>query len=187
MKGPRIEPVGAAEGLNDPVVDAAIRPEPEIVSVNSKTASGNKAAKTLFILACSAVLIGLLAWLGQSYLNTWKQSAKSPKREFGVEIDPMNPEATRAAVAKVGAATGKPPPQPAPLPATPPGPSDNDGVRAIRGADGKVMTDPQGRALGVDPTGKVVPVPARRLTSASRSNASCSAAPAKSLRRVVIR
>lgn len=161
MKEPRIEPVGAVEGLNDPVVDdAAVRPEPEIVSVNSKAASGNKAAKTLFILACSAVLIGLLAWLGQSYLNTWKQSAKSPKREFGVEVDPMNPEASRAAVAKVGAATGKPPPQPAPLPATPPGPSDNDGVRAIRGADGKVMTDPQGRALGVDPTGKVVPVPA---------------------------
>lgn len=147
-----------APGLNDAsITDSA--PAPEIVSVNSSNGGGSKAAKTVFILLCSAVLVFLLAWLGQSYLNAWKQSAKGSKKESGAEVDPMNPEATRAPVTKVGAASGRAPPlQPTP-PATP-GTSDNDSVRAIRGADGKVMIDPQGRALGVDATGKVVPVPA---------------------------
>ena len=135
-------------------------PAAEIVSVNNGNVGGSKAAKTLFILLCSALLIGLLAWLGQNYLNAWKQSAKGGKKEIGAEVDPMNPEATRAPVTKVGAASGKAPPLQAASPAAAPGANENDGVRAIRGADGKVMTDPQGRALGVDTTGKVVPVPA---------------------------
>lgn len=162
----RIEPpLGAADGtapaagLNDaPLADGA--PAPEIVSVNSSTGGGSTVAKTLFILLCAAVLVGLLAWLGQNYLNAWKQSAKGAKKEIGAEVDPMNPEATRAPVTKVGAASGRAPPLQGATPAAGPATHDNDTVRAIRGADGKVMTDPQGRALGVDTTGKVVPVPA---------------------------
>lgn len=135
--------------------------EPEIVSVNSKdTKTGNKAGKTIFILVASAMLIGLLSYLGQNYLNAWKQSAKGGKREVGTEVDPMNPEAARVPVTQVGAATGNPPPQfidPAAEPAATP---DNTGVRPIRGANGEVVTDAQGRALGVDTTGNVVTVPA---------------------------
>ena len=137
----RIEPpLGAADsnaptaGLNDaPLTDGAAAPE--IVSVNSSTGGGSTVAKTLFILLCAAVLVGLLAWPGQNYLNAWKQSAKGAKKEIGGEVAPMNPEATRAPVTKVGAASGRAPPLQGATPAAGPATHDNDTVRAIRGAD----------------------------------------------------
>lgn len=131
----------------------------EIQSVNSKPGPGNKVGKAVFILVCAALMTLILALVGQSYLNSWKQGAKG-KRNLSGEVDPMNPEATRAPVTRVGAATGKPPPQVETAPAKQPGVPENDGVRPIRGADGKVLTDPQGRGMGVDTTGKVVAVPA---------------------------
>lgn len=173
MSEQRIEPQAGAAGAGDAPVDRGAV-QPEIVSVNSKNVGQSRVGKTLFILVCAAVLVGILGYLGQSYLNAWKQSAKPGKRDSG---DELNPEGSRLTVNKVGAATGKPPPQIATEPAPKPGPSENDGVRAIRGADGKVMTDPQGRALGVDNAGKVVPVPAIATLPAATPVAQAPAGP----------
>lgn len=136
--------------------------EDDIVSVNSKEArTGNKAGKTVFILVVGAIIVGLLTYLGQTYLNAWKQSAKgSNTRVAGSEVDPMNPEATRVPVTQVGAATGNPPPvfiDPAREAEVL---QDKPSIRPIRNQNGEIVLDAQGRALGVDATGAVVTVPA---------------------------
>ncbi|MGL4576754.1 MAG: TrbI/VirB10 family protein, partial [Burkholderiaceae bacterium] len=45
------------------------------------------------------------------------------------------------------------------VPSMQPGAAREDGIRPLRGADGKVIVNPQGRAMGVDKQGNVVEVP----------------------------
>ena len=133
---------------------AGNEPPAEIQSVNSKKTGGNRTGKALFLLVCAALMFGVLAWVGQNQLNFWKSGLRNTKKG---EAESMSPEKSGTSITKVGAATGKAPPileTPVPEVAT------TDGLRVIRGADGKVITDPQGRALSVDPNGNVKPVPA---------------------------
>jgi type IV secretion system protein VirB10 len=137
----------------------------DIVSVNKKGSADNKLAKGLFLLLAGAVLVGVIAWFSQNWLNARKAQLREntgPKaREDTAQV--FNPEKTGTAPAKpkLGAESGAmPPSQLAAANPTPPGMSHEDGIRPLRGADGKVMVNGQGRALGVDKDGKVVEVPA---------------------------
>jgi type IV secretion system protein VirB10 len=131
----------------------------KIVSVNAKGAeSGNKVAKSLFIIACLAILIGALAFFGQNFINSKKAAAKEGKSKAD-QADLLNPERTVLTKAQVGAASGKPPPAEPTAPIASPGFQPQKGIRPIRGADGKVMLNAQGKPMGVDENGNVVDVP----------------------------
>jgi type IV secretion system protein VirB10 len=139
-------------------------PTEDIVSVNSKksSADSNRVAKSLFILLSCAILVGLLVWFSQNWLTQKKQQLRPETAKSGAPgPDLMNPEKTgnTAALPKLGSASGNPPPsQPA---QTRPGEAESpDGIRPIRGNDGKLMVNAQGRAMGVDRNGNVVEVPA---------------------------
>jgi type IV secretion system protein VirB10 len=171
--------VGSFEpGAADPSLDA------EIVSVNSKSNQASaKTGKALFIIVCLAMSVAALFYMGKSYVDGAKASARAGKaKNTGDEVDPLNPEATKGpTIAKLGAASGKAPPKvEEPVVPRTPGIPETQGVRPITGADGKVMVDPQGRALGVDPSGKIVQVPAIALVGGevSKSSGSPSAAAA---------
>ena len=149
--------------VNSEMPDPALAAPEDIVSVNAKKASsGNKAAKSIFVLTASALLLGGATMFGQHWLAAKKDSMKSSGASSSTAEAPnlLNPEKTgvTAQAAKLGAASGSPPPEPK---VERPGPKENAGdVRPMRGADGKVLVDAQGRAMGVDPSGNVVAVPA---------------------------
>lgn len=138
----------------------------DIVSVNKKGSKpDNKVAKGLFILFVCAILVGLLAWFSQNWLNTRKAQLRenSTPRAAADTSKVFNPEGTGTAVPgpKLGAESGATPPSmTAATTALRPGASRADGVRPLRGADGKVMVNAQGKAMGVDGEGNVVEVPA---------------------------
>jgi type IV secretion system protein VirB10 len=156
--------------VNDPkdgqldALSASPELDKDIVSVNSNVGgSNNKTGKAIFLIVCTAIAISAMVYLSKSYLDGAKASARAGKaKNTGDEVDPLNPEATKSpGIAKVGAASGRPPPRvEEPVVARTPGPVEPSGVRPIKGNDGKVMLDPQGRALGIDPAGQIVPVPA---------------------------
>jgi type IV secretion system protein VirB10 len=156
----------AASGPNDATDLNAFPPEqmPEIVSVNKKGSGGdNKIAQGIFILVIGSLLVGALVFFGQKWLNDRKAAmrANNAPRTAESRADPFNPEKTgfRAPKPKLGADAG--PPVLAAAPAqSQPGALRNDGIRPLRGADGKVMVNAQGRAMGVDSQGNVVDVPA---------------------------
>jgi type IV secretion system protein VirB10 len=159
VNAPNDDPKGAI-----PPLSASPELDKEIVSVNTKTGqSNNKTGKAIFLIVCTAIAISALVYLGKSYVDGAKASARSGKsKNTGEEVDPLNPEATKGpSTARLGAASGKAPPKvEEPVAPRTPGPAEQSGVRPIKGNDGKVMLDPQGRALGVDPSGQIVPVPA---------------------------
>jgi type IV secretion system protein VirB10 len=139
-------------------------PTPEIVSVNKKGSAGdNKIAKAVFILVIGSLLVGVLVFFGQKWLNDRKASmrANNAPRTAETGADPFNPEKTgiKAPKPKLGSDAGPPPVAAAPA-LNQPGAVRNDGIRPLRGADGKVMVNAQGRAMGVDSQGNVVDVPA---------------------------
>jgi len=151
---------------DDPAnLNAAPASPEDIVSVNKKGTSDNKFAKAIFILLVSAVMIGVLAWFSQNWLNTRKAQMKANSGPKAAEdtSQVFNPEKTGAAAPKpkLGSDSGMAPPSQAPTTnAIQPGAVRDDGVRPLRGSDGKVMVNGQGRALGVDKSGNVVEVPA---------------------------
>ena len=156
--------VGA--GPLDPSDLNASPPEPiqEIVSVNKKGSAGdNKIGKAIFVLVIGALLVGVLVFFSQKWLNDRKAAmrANSAPRTAETGADPFNPEKTgsKAPRPKLGADAGQPPVVPSPA-AVQPGDQRKDGIRPLRGADGKIMVNAQGRAMGVDSQGNVIEVPA---------------------------
>lgn len=137
----------------------------DIVSVNRTGRESNKFAKASFLILVGAVLVGVLAWFSQDWVNNRKAAMQAdnglkPNEETGKVF---NPEKTGAAAArpKLGSDSGLPAPSQAAAPSpTQPGAAREDGVRPLRGSDGKVMVNAQGRAMGVDKEGNVVEVPA---------------------------
>lgn len=152
--------------LNDPAFQpySSAQPQEDIVSVNKKgAAADNKLAKGIFLLVVGSILVGGLTWFGQSWLDAKKTAARAGSAPKAGEptADLFNPEKTGKLTEnrKIGAAAGGLPPgqQDAGV-AAPVDPKDC--VRPLRGADGKVMVDPQGQALAVDCDGKMIAVPA---------------------------
>jgi len=154
---------GLSPEVTSEMPDPALAAPDDIVSVNAKkSSSGNKAAKSIFVLTASALVLGGATMYGQHWLAAKKDAMKPAGASNSTAEAPnlLNPEKTGATVqaAKLGAASGSPPPEPK---VERPGPKENAGdVRPMRGADGKVLVDAQGRAMGVDPSGNVVAVPA---------------------------
>lgn len=139
-------------------------PTPDIVSVNKKGSAGdNKIGKAIFILVIGSLLVGALVFFSQKWLNDKKAAmrASSAPKTAEAGADPFNPEktGTKAPRPKLGADAAAPVVADAPA-ATQPGSFRKDGIRPLRGADGKVMVNAQGRAMGVDSQGNVVEVPA---------------------------
>lgn len=143
------------------------QPEPvgsdDIVSVNKRGKSDNKLGKAVFVLVVGGVLVGILAWFSQDYFNARKAQFKASSGPKAAEdtSQMFNPEKTgnQGARPKLGAENGLLPPSQAER-AGQPGPAKDDGIRALRGSDGKVMVNAQGRAMGVDKDGNVIEVPA---------------------------
>lgn len=160
-----IEP-GDPSQLNAPAGPETV-PEvaEDIVSVNKKGKSDNKVAKAVFLLVVGAMLVGVMAYFSQVWLNNRKAQMRANSGPKAAEdtSQVFNPEKTGAAAPKpkLGAESGLPPPS-ATAASGPmaPGASRDDGIRPMRGADGKVMVNPQGRAMGVDKDGNIVEVPA---------------------------
>lgn len=158
-----IEP-GDPSNLNAP--PAAPEVVEDIVSVNKKGSSENKFAKAIFVLLVASVLIGVMAWFSQNWLNTRKAQMKASSGPKAAEdtTQVFNPEKTGTAIArpKLGSDSGFPAPSQQAAASNPiqPGAVRNDGIRPLRGADGKVMVNPQGRAMGADKDGNIVEVPA---------------------------
>ena len=136
----------------------------DIVSVNKKGSSDNKFAKAIFFLLMGVMLVGVMAWFSQNWLNTRKAQMKANSGPKAAEdtTQVFNPEKTGTSVAKpkLGSESGLPAPSLAAAanPVQPGAPRDD--CRALRGADGKVMVNAQGRAMCVDKDGNVVEVPA---------------------------
>jgi type IV secretion system protein VirB10 len=136
----------------------------DIVSVNKKGSSNNRFAKGIFWLLVGATLVGGLAWFSQNWLNTRKAQMKANSGPKAAEetTQVFNPEktGTTAAKPKFGSDSGLP----APSQAAASGPAQSgaarDDCRPLRGANGKVMVNAQGRAMCVDREGNVVEVPA---------------------------
>jgi type IV secretion system protein VirB10 len=148
-----------------PHVEPPLLAADDIVSVNKKGSSDNKVAKGIFLLVAGAVLVGVLMYFSQNWLNARKAQMKTNSGPKAAEdtSQVFNPEKTGAVAPKpkLGSDSGAPPPsQVAVATAIQPGASRNDGIRPLRGADGKVMVNAQGRAMGVDKDGNVVEVPA---------------------------
>lgn len=136
----------------------------DIVSVNSKSANkqGNLAAKSLFVILATALVIGLLLWFGETWV-TDKKNALRPvgNKPTAESADLVNPERSVALgnKPKLGAEGGPPPPD---LSGVKPGAAEpmTDGIRPLRDASGKIILNAQGRAMGVDASGRVVEIPA---------------------------
>jgi type IV secretion system protein VirB10 len=151
------------------VNDGAVPVEPvhandTIVSVNAKSAriGSNRTSKAAFILVASAALIGLLLWFGQAWVKAKKQSLKPDFAQAGVESpDLLNPEGTGKTMPKLKLGADGAPLTSSLQPKTrPPALESFDGIRPLRGADGKIVVNAQGRSMGVDREGNIVEVPA---------------------------
>lgn len=154
---------------NDPLTahTTSAAPVEDIVSVNSKKSTDNKIGKSIFILIVGAVLVSIVVYFGQFKLNELKHSAKqtsAPKTEED-KANFFNPEKTNQPenIPKLGAQASLVPPSVAQAKDTQPAPVQDDTLRPIRGADGNVMVNAQGRALAVDKGGRVVEVPPIQL------------------------
>ena len=167
-------PANTSDG-GDSVADGAAgtmpRDDDAIVSVNAQSvAKGNRAAKATFIVVSGALVIGALALFGQSWLTNAKNSARGALGQRGQEErqDLANPEASKrtGSAPKVGAAgqrlgvVGAGTPTAAASPAGEKPCNFTPGGRLLRGKDGKVVTNPQGRALCIDAQGNVIEIPA---------------------------
>lgn len=151
-------------------VDATAQPDAAlndgIASVNAGSASKDSGIKkTIFIIVLILIIAGGLTFFTQRYLAKMKQQLReTSKKPTAEEVNVFNPEGSRvvAPVAKVGSAGNAPPPEP-------PGAKEalattsQETVRPMRGPDGKVLVNSQGKALGIDNAGQVVEVPAIQL------------------------
>lgn len=165
---------GGAPAETPPVlsntVDATVQPDPalaaEIVSVNAGSASKDSGVKkTIFIILLVLIVAGGLTFFIQRYLAQVKQNLReSNKKPTTEEVNVFNPEGSRvvAPVTKVGSSGNTPPPEPPGAKQTLATPTQET-VRPMRGPDGKVLVNSQGKALGVDNAGQVVEVPAIQL------------------------
>ena len=147
------------------VNDFPEEPVQDIVSVNKKGSAGdNKVAKALFILVVGSILVGSLVYLSQKWLNERKAAMKANNapKVSALEVDLFNPEKTGSTAPrpKLGSDSGAPVVAAAPSPAVRPGAPRDVSIRTLLGADGKPLVNPQGRAIGVDPKGNMVEVPA---------------------------
>lgn len=148
----------------------------DIVSVNKRSTPDNKLAKGLFLLLVGSMLVGLTAWFSQNWVNARKAQMKAHSGPRATEdtSQVFNPEKTGATPPKpkLGSDSGLAPPSQSVSEAGPiqPGATRDDGIRPLRGADGKVMVNPQGRAMGVDRSGKIVEVPAIEALAGDQSN-----------------
>ena len=140
----------------------------DIVSVNKRGKSDNKAGKAIFLLVIGSVMVGGLSWASQNWLNTRKAEVKShngPKTADDTS-KVFNPEKTGADMPrpKLGTDSGLPPPGQDYSTQSTGGKETaglgGDGIRPLRGNDGKVIVNPQGRAMGVAQDGRIVTVPA---------------------------
>lgn len=161
----RIEPDDPAALNAAPAVQETLPPSENIVSVNRVGKSDNKLAKGLFVLVVVSILVGLFAWFSQNWLNTRKAQLRASAGPKSAEDTSkvFNPEKSGGAAPKpkLGAESGlAPPSQMAAASAVQPGQTRDDGLRPLRGADGKVMVNPQGQSMAVDKDGNVVTVPA---------------------------
>lgn len=176
MNADRQEPHGNVSGAVDPELQSAAPaeqgPEPaqdDIVSVNSKKggAGGSKGAKAAFILVVVVMVAGLAVFFGGNKLTEWKKSLKAStsKEKEAPQAVALNPEGTgkKPKTPALGAAAPDAATRRPGEPASDPAPPDAGGVRPIM-KDGRPMLNEKGEALGVDPTGQVVTVPAIKLT-----------------------
>lgn len=174
----RHEPQGGIDGadpeLQGAVSEGAQEPQQheEIVSVNSKkgTTGGNRGAKAAFFLVVGVLVVGLVVFLGGNKLADWKTSLKAntSKGKEAPQVSALNPEGTgqKSKKASLGAAAEEAAPR-RPGEAPPEGLYGNsDEVRPIM-KDGRPMLNEKGEALGVDPNGQVVTVPAIKLADGS--------------------
>ncbi len=154
--------LNTVDGTEQP--DAALNNE--IVSVNAGSANKDTGVKkTIFIILLVLIVAGGLTFFIQRYLAQMKQHLRDAnKKPTTEEVNVFNPEGSRvvAPVAKVGSAGNTPPPEPPGAKQTLATPAQ-EAVRPMRGPDGKVLVNSQGKALGVDNAGQVVEVPAIQL------------------------
>ena len=147
----KIEPIEPIEGGDPSHLNATPAPDTEppvveeIVSVNRKGSSDNKVAKAIFFLLIGAMLVGVMAWFSQNWLNHRKAQMRAnngPKAATDTS-QVFNPEKTGTTLPKpkLGADSGLPPPSLSAAASSPvaPGAVREDGIRPMRGADGKVM------------------------------------------------
>lgn len=145
-------------------VDAAPEVGEDIVSVNKKGNNDNKVAKAVFLLLVGALMVGVMVWFSQDWLNMRKAQLKANSSPSAAEdtTQVFNPEKTGAVAPKpkLGAESGQPAPSQVAAKQTERTGAAQDDCRALRGADGKVMVNAQGRAMCVDKDGNVLEVPA---------------------------
>lgn len=161
----KIEPDDPSALNSNPAVQETLPPSENIVSVNRTGKSDNKLAKGLFVLVVVSILVGLFAWFSQNWLNSRKAQLRASAGPKSAEDTSkvFNPEKSGSVApkAKLGAESGEAPPsQLAAASGVQPGQNREDGLRPLRGADGKVMVNPQGQAMAVDKDGKIITVPA---------------------------
>jgi len=147
----------------------------DIQSVNKQGKSGNKAQKTIFILVVGTLIVSTLVFFLQQKITHMKDEAKKssqPKAQQDTQTV-FNPEKSGAnnSMPKLGAASGLPPPAaPAATSATNKVtlPNIDNELRPVRGKDGKVMTNADGKVLAIDKTGRIVEVPAISLADGDK-------------------
>jgi type IV secretion system protein VirB10 len=118
----------------------------------------------MFVLLVGAMLVGALAWFSQGWLDQRKAQFKagSGPKTADDTAQVFNPEKTGSSSPprlKLGADSGVMPPSESAA-ATRPGAAGDDAIRPVRGPDGKIMVDAQGRAMAIDKNGHLVQVPA---------------------------
>ena len=175
MNAERQEPQGGVGGAADPELQSAgpegvseTQPQEEIVSVNSKKsgAGGNRGAKAAFFLVVGVLVVGLVVFLGGNKLSEWKKSLKASaaKDKEAPQVSAFNPEGTgkKSKAPVLGAAAAEAAPRRPGEPALDAATADAGSVRPMM-KDGQPMLNEKGEALGVDPSGQVVTVPAIKL------------------------
>jgi type IV secretion system protein VirB10 len=144
---------------------ATIAEPVDIVSVNKKGSSDNKAAKAISMLVLGAVLVGALTWFAQRYATQKKEQLKQTSGSRSqIDTAPIfNPEKTGASskLIKLGSdgAVLSSAQKAASAPSATLSNTATAEIRPMRGADGQPMVNSQGRVMGADGRGNVVEVP----------------------------
>lgn len=162
-----------ADHLHPSLSESMVSSDESIVSVNAKGNSpqGNRAGKAAFLVVCGALLVGGVVWFGQHWMTQTKEHLRDSSKKPGSSetVDLFNPEGSKVAATppKLGAAGERPSAPRSPGVSE----ADNDMVRPMRGPDGKVLVNAQGKSLGVDRNGQVVEVPAIAVLTGDATNA----------------
>ena len=158
----------SADELNAAEEDSRLHAEPSINSINAPLKGANKAVRALIVVLVIAAVGGLGAFFAVNWLNRMKEVVResSQHRKGATSADSansLNPEApTRVSSGSrarmLGADGGALAPAHAASGAD--GWGGGEDVRPIRDANGNVVLNPTGKAMGVDASGHVVEVPA---------------------------